>query len=97
MAAPKPKPTLPNADSWGLPPDNEPIEFDERKLEELLREPGVIVHQPDPELAARTFPPLKMTGTMSMAELRWLLGRIDDDELAGALEAERQTKPDGEG
>ncbi|HUG60951.1 MAG TPA: hypothetical protein VMP03_03855 [Methylomirabilota bacterium] len=69
------------------------VEFDEHRLEELLNQPGVIVHHRNPELAARTFPPLKLTGTMSMAELRWLLGRIDDDELEAELDAERRSQP----
>jgi hypothetical protein len=30
---------------------------------------------------------------MSIAELRWLLGRIDDDELEAELAAEQGVKP----
>lgn len=94
MAAPKPTaPTAPE-DVRVLPAGEEPVELDERRFEELLKQPGVIVHHRNPELAARTFPPLKMTGTMSMAELRWLLGRIDDDELEAELDAERRARPD---
>jgi hypothetical protein len=94
MATPKPRPTPPPEDSWGLPSDEEPVEFDDRRLEELLTKPGVVVHRRDPKLAVRSFPPVKTTGTMSMAELRWMLGRIDDDELTAELDAERQSKID---
>ena len=67
------------------------IEPDDRRLAELLKRPGVTVRRHDPELANRQHPPIGMVGTMSMAELRWMLGRIDDDELEAERRAERRS------
>lgn len=98
MAAPKPKPTHPNADFWGLPPDDEPIEFDEDRLEALLKEPGVIVHRRDPE-RARQFKPLQMVGQMSYEEFMWLLGRAGDgwdDWYASPADQDEDESDDGQ-
>ncbi len=78
MAAPKPKP--PAADPWGLPPEDRPLEFDERRFEEILEQPGVVVHQRNPELAHQQFKPISVVeGSMTVEDLLRLLGRRDPE------------------
>lgn len=78
MAAPRPKNT--SDDFWGLPSPDEPLVFDERRLDALLAEPGVVVLKRDPERAKR-FKPIGTVGHISLEELRRLLGR-DPEDLA---------------
>ena len=95
MAVPRSKPSAEGAENILRPAtDDQPMVVQDRALQELLGLPGVVVHRRDPEVAAKTFRPLKMTGTMSMTELRWLLGRIDEADLAAEPNAEGQSRPD---
>ena len=83
MAAPRPKHAT--DDFWGLPSPDEILVFDERRLDELLAEPGTVVLTRDPERAKR-FRPLGMVGHISLEELRRLLGREPDDAVEAGTE-----------
>jgi hypothetical protein len=77
-----PKATPPPADVWQLPAEDEPVEFDERRWEALLRMPGVRVHRRDPDEPVEPFVPLAVVaeGSMSHDDLMRLLGRRGDED-----------------
>ena len=79
MAVPKPNLKKPREDYWDLAPEDAPVEFDERRFDELLKRPDVVVYPGDPALA-KQFTPLKTVGQMSLEELRRLMGREPDPE-----------------
>ena len=82
MAAPKPKPSKLPEDVWELPAADEPVEFDERRWEELRQMPGVIVHRRDPDAPVELFVPTAgvIEGSMTIEDLLRLLGRRDPQD-----------------
>jgi hypothetical protein len=76
MAVRRPEPPFPD-----VPDDATPAEFDERRWEELLRIPGVVVRRRDPNQPIEPFVPLTIVseGAMTHDDLLRLLGRRDDE------------------
>ncbi|HUG60955.1 MAG TPA: hypothetical protein VMP03_03875 [Methylomirabilota bacterium] len=82
MAAPKPKSPAPPEDVRSLPNGDELFELDERRWEELVRMPGVIVHRRDPDAPLESFTPTVgvIEGSMTIEDLLRLLGRRDPQD-----------------
>lgn len=91
MALPKPRRVSPEG-PWAPPPDDGADAFDERRLAELLDRPGVIDYHQNPDLANKTFAPIRVVeGSMTVEDLLRLLGRRDDADWFSRLDHDRDS------